>query len=300
MIEIGKVYQKFQEYIKDFDYSKYTPFIHGTTTERAKGIEKYGLLSRRDCKEIDENIAQCNIWGDGVFKDKKSKDDKTYFETCMEFHGIGKRACEYAWQADAYMNGKGRKWIHKEVEKGKYKDRNDFYNTECRFLRIKDPKKYFNKLSMDEDAIGVKKGLKQFYSNEDLKDQWGVTYGCLAFFRRMPDKLIDFYDLLYLYGGKELSDKAIEETPEELFSIAEWGTLAIDGSIPSEDLETLSYDDYKKEGRCNENYSHRDKLEYKDKQIYAFMHSTHSKEYIDLFKEYIDKNLEKKVKKIGL
>jgi len=230
-IDLMAVKDKFDKYIEDFDFDQYSPFGHGTTKDRAKDIKEKGLLTRNDCK--DEKIKQCNIWSQYGFYDNKSESNKTYFETCMESMNIGINACRKAYKTDT-----GKYPYKYEKETGR-----NFDEDMCQYFKIKDIEKYKDKLDIDEDSAYRPKCIKKFYSDNGFEKG-----GCgESTYSRLPETLTDFYDLLFAYGDEELIHNAIDKTPQVLFSISDWGTSSISGSIPPEDLKEMKVSDYLKE-----------------------------------------------------
>ena len=55
-----EIWSTFQTYVKQVDYTPYTPFIHGTTKNRFNTIQHTGLRTRKENQ--NRAIAQKNIW----------------------------------------------------------------------------------------------------------------------------------------------------------------------------------------------------------------------------------------------
>ena len=287
MIDKDKIEARFKEFTKDYNPSIYAPFIHGTTKERANDILKEGLLTRNDCK--NEKIKQCNIWSDGLFENK-SQDDLTYFATCMEVGGIANRACEQAYEAD-----------HPHWWKKEHPSNEPAYKREdvCAYIRIKNPD--LHQYEMDEDARHLVRDLKKFYSNVAV-DKEGYAE-IMEHLEQMPEDLVDLYDLAYLIDGENETHKLIDETPKNIFSIVDWGTVAVKGSIPPENMDTITYREYNSLKDCRT--SHHNRIRKNEPRNcltnpYCYLGRWHTKENIDNFKNYIKDNIEAYKKRLGI
>jgi hypothetical protein len=168
----------------------------------------------------------------------------------------------------------------------------NFYRNECAFLELKNINEYKDKLSIDEDSIGTKKCIKDFYSEKD------VGYlNCYSSFTKIPDELIDFYDIFFLLGGEELAHKIIDETPSAIFSLIDWGSIAIQSSISPDDIEIRDYKYFDKLRRCRfENERVKDERS----NPYGLVFRDHSIEGIDRFKNYIVDNIKEKLQNIDM
>lgn len=242
---------EFDQYIKNIDFDKYSPFMHGTTKERANSILKNGLLTRKDQK--NQEIASQNIWGD---ENLKSQDDKTYFTTCMERAHLPIKACEKTLQSNEEFN---------------YKNENET-EEKCTILKIKNIKKYIPYLTLDEDSKYVPRNIKRFYSNENF-DEYKL-HDSLQVLNKLDKGLTQFYEKAFLEGGEELAHKLIDKTPSALFSIGDWGTVAINKSIEPNDLEIIPINEYRKFNDC------RDKNDNKDFYTESYEETKDGKELI--------------------
>lgn len=114
--------------------------------------------------------------------------------------------------------------------------------------------------------------------------------------------MIDLYDVSYVYGGEELTHKFIDETPSSLFSIAEWGTVGVIGSISPKDMDAIAYDEYVKIDDCREEHTNP-RITFRGKcteDPYCRMHEYHNKDSIDFFKKYVKNNIKDYLKRLKI
>lgn len=289
MANNSELEEEFAKYVKNYDYSRYSPFYHGTSKDRANNILAHGLKTRNDArkKPLLSQIAEQNIWGSSLLgsESAKSKDDLVYFTTCMEHMKLPLKACEKAYE----MEG-GAYWE-------KYKNSTEFQKNECGILRLKNPQKYFPHFVLDEDNQSAINTCKRFFSDKP-HERYDVIE-CLSVASKMDDKLIQFYERAYLEGGEALAHELINKTPEALFSIADWGTIAINRSIDPEDLELVDTEKYMKEEDCrdtnrNKRFNFSKEPEPEDIKAYGNFIHNHTPEGIAQFKAFLKQRYHKK------
>jgi hypothetical protein len=259
---IEKIRSDFDVFIKEYPITQFQPFIHGTTKKRSQKIinEKQGLRVR---KEADKIIANKNNWD----RFNKSDDDKVYFSTCMDRTHMPKIACERAYISDNPGS------IDPILIK-------DFHTQNCSILKIKTPDKYRNDFVIDEDSKGVEKCIKKVFS--DSNQEYYEVSPCAGVLTHMDRKLLTRYKKAFKTGGEPLAHELIDKTPKALFSIFDYGTVAINKSIRADDLKEMSSEEYNSLKDCREKYRHYFK---KDPDLENLI-KDHSLDGIKKFKTY--------------
>ena len=313
-MDVAELKTKFDKYMKSFNITQYSPFGHGTTTDRAEQIKKEGLLRRVDC-DTKDHPAQCDIWTQpgSPFKNK-SENDRTYFESCMEVCDIGLSACEKAYEADHrnikykiqhqellknFEKVKELKKTQKKPSQHDYKEKTgkNFRDEECKYLVLKNIEKYKDKFIIDEDSSFVPQCLKDFYSEKEYKHvfrdgSFSESLDCQHVFSRLPVELTDLYDLMFIKNGNV--SELIDKTPSALFSLTDWGTVAVQDSIPPEDIDVMNVDNYLSlKGCCRKEH---EKL---DTGKYHRSFNKHVLENIKIHKDYVKEHEQEFVDRIN-
>jgi hypothetical protein len=206
-----------EDYVRTFDWEVYAPLGHGTTEKRGELVKKNGLLTRGDFKRKEDNWNVPGISGE----------DRIYFETCLESEDIGLTACKKAHRLD----NPSELLLNEDVE--------------CRYFTLKDPGEYADRMVKDEDNEEMERVMEIMYSDRPEKIQNQSFFHPLFIPERiehLPRELMDYFDLIYAYGTRD-AEGNVKEIGEAIdialpiLNVGGWGTTAVRGSIPPEDLE---------------------------------------------------------------
>ena len=256
------VMSRFEKYVKRFDFSDYAPFYHGTTKDRAETILKEGLLTRSD----NPSLASSGKWG----KSAESLPDRVYFSACTETMSIGKISCvRGSFDPHGTMSMDER----------------------CAFFDLVNYKKYVKHFILDEDSKFVPDVIRRVFSD------WNYD-ACkmeMTQLKRMDWRMVKFFELGFVVGGGDLAARMIEKAPSAIFSITDWGTIAVSRSIRPEDLKVVPYAVYEGREKCR-NRVEAECAKFLDEPAYEDFIRTHDAKSAEVFKERMARGL----KRVGM
>ena len=257
--DVDRFIDEFRSYIASFDYSKYKPYYHGTDRLHLDSILTDGLLTRSSGAES----CQVNKWGSEMVL---SLPDRVYFAICTERADIVKASCRKAVQL-----------------RGDYASTDEQIDEQCVILELVNIEKYVPYFDIDEDSSRAPRMVAQLFSSKtyddyEVDDAFFVT-------KKMDRTIARMYEQGFISWGEIMVKKLIELTPPALFSMSDWGTLAITTSIAPDDLREVPYSVYKNRENCRARVGYPD---INEKAYREFTHH-HDEAHGEAFKQAISR-----------
>ena len=249
IISPERIYSNFKKSLENFNLNEFGPFVHGTTKEIGKIVEKEGLKTRKDRKDNK------NIWSSF----NKSQDDLIYFASNMDNTSMPIIACSKTIKKDIYTI-------------------DEINNNCCLFQLLRDfvnNQKHRFRCDEDTPVSKYKDLLIDYYSKKK-----GDFIQIAPILVNMPKFLIHNYNKAFLIENYDLLKRLVNETPEYFFSLCDWGTIAVKGSINPVNLKKITPKEY------NEIKYFDNGISWSDKEVYYGHANKHFRQREGHMKEF--------------
>jgi len=246
-----------RQFYRNYDYSRFSPFYHGTSNYHWELIKKSGFLSPRGSE-------RGSVWDYDELYGRKmiSLNDRVYFSVCDDYlpENASIRARESVKHIPAY---------EESVKKGKM-TKDTFLKVfgmpsigfdkkvEKIFLRLDTPEKYINNFVRDEDE-----SMMYFFENSFYNEKNGrVRY-------LIEKEIVAVIDVIWIFQGFDSVKKIIQAIPDSNKSLYVAHAIAINKPVPVEDLTPLTEKEWYAR-KCQEKKPYRfNPEEEKVKDVYS-------------------------------